>query len=327
MTLRLLNAQDVCALLPIGRCIDLMRKAMLLVARKETLQPIRSSLWHPNGRGLLSIMPGYTADPKCLGIKVVSVFPGNSGTQRGSHQGMVLLFDPEHGAPVAIVDGRAITAIRTATATAVATDVLARSDVVTLAILGCGEQARSHLQALLVVRSFGRILVWGRNPARAEQFCAWAATRTDATVKAVASARVAIDEGDVICTTTAAEDPIVEGRWLRSGQHLNAVGSSIPATAEIDVEAVKRCRVFVDFKDSALELAGEFRRARTAGVVGDEHLLGSIGDVLAGHVPGRTSERDITLFKSLGMICEDLVATDFVLREAERLGIGTLVEW
>jgi ornithine cyclodeaminase/alanine dehydrogenase-like protein (mu-crystallin family) len=327
MTLRLLNAQDVYALLPIWRCIDLMRNAMLLVARKQTLQPIRSTLWHPNRQGLLSMMPGYTADPKWLGIKVVSVFPGNSGTERGSHQGVVLLFDPEHGAPVAIADGRAITAIRTAAATAVATDVLARSDVLTLAILGCGEQARSHLQALLVVRSFVRILVWGRNLGKAEQFCEWAATQTGSTVKAVTSARLAIDEADVICTTTAATDPIIEGTWLRSGQHLNVVGSSIPTTAEIDVEAVRRCRVFVDFKDSALELAGEFRRARTAGVVGDEHLLGSIGDVLAGHVPGRTSERDITLFKSLGMVCEDLVATDFVLRESERLGIGTLVEW
>jgi ornithine cyclodeaminase/alanine dehydrogenase-like protein (mu-crystallin family) len=327
MKLRVLNAQDVRALLPMEHCIDLMRKAMRLVAEERTLQPIRSSLWHPKGQGLLSMMPGYTADPQWLGIKVVSVFPENFGTDRGSHQGLVLLFDPENGSPVAIVDGQEITAIRTAAATAVATDVLAPSNVSTLAILGYGEQAHAHLQSLLLIRPFERILVWGRDFAKAQQFCEEAGTGARPSIAAVASARAAIEEADVICTTTAAGEPILDGQWLHSGQHLNVVGSSIPTTAEIDVEAVTRCRFFVDFKESALELAGDFRRARAAGAVGEEHILGSIGAVLAGRVIGRISDQDITLFKSLGMVCEDLVATDFVLRESERLGIGTLVEW
>jgi ornithine cyclodeaminase len=327
MKLRLLNAQDVRSLLPMGRCVDLMRHAMLLVAHEKALQPIRSSLWHPNGTGLLSMMPGYTADPHWLGIKVVSVFPENFGTERGSHQGMVLLFEPEHGSPVAVVDGREITAIRTAAATAVATDVLARSNAASLAILGYGEQAYTHLQSLLLVRPFERILVWGRDFAKAQQFCERAAPPIRSRVEAVRSVREAIDEADVICTTTAAAEPILEGQWLRSGQHLNVVGSSIPTTAEIDFDAVARCRLFVDYKDSALELAGDFRRAREAGAVGEDHILGSIGDVLAGRIVGRTSDQDVTLFKSLGMICEDLVATDFVLRESERRGVGTLVEW
>jgi ornithine cyclodeaminase len=309
------------------RCIDLMRKAMLLVAKEQTLQPIRSSLQHPNGKGLLSVMPGYTANPHWLGIKVVSVFPGNFGTEWGSHQGIVLLFEPEHGSPVAIADGREITAIRTAAATAVATDVLARSNASSLAILGYGEQARMHLDALLVVRPFERIVVWGRDFAKADHFCECAATQVRCSVEPARSARAAIDEADVICTTTAAAEAILEGKWLHSGQHLNVVGSSIPTTAEIDIEAVTRSRLFVDFKDSALELAGDFRRARDAGAVGEDHILGSIGDVLAGQAVGRTSDHDITLFKSLGMICEDLVATDFVLRESKRLCVGTLVEW
>jgi ornithine cyclodeaminase/alanine dehydrogenase-like protein (mu-crystallin family) len=327
MKLRLLNAQHVRQVLPMDRCIDLMRKAMLLVAQERTVQPIRSSLWHPNGKGLLSMMPGYTADPEWLGIKIVTVFPGNFGTERGSHQGMVLLFDPEHGSPVAIVDGREITALRTAAATAVATDVLARSNASTLAILGYGEQAHTHLKSLLLARPFERILVWGRDFAKAEQFCQWAIRQTPARLEAVPTTRAAVDEADVICTTTAAAEPILEGKWLHPGQHLNVVGSSIPTTAEIDVEAVARCRLFVDFKDSALELAGDFRRARDAGLVGEEHILGSIGDVLAGKVAGRTSGQDITLFKSLGMVCEDLVATDFVLHESQRLGVGSLIDW
>jgi ornithine cyclodeaminase len=327
MKLKLLNAQNVRQLLPMDRCIDLMRQAMLLVAHLQTVQPIRSSLWHPNGKGLLSMMPGYTASPEWLGIKVVTVFPANFGTEKGSHQGMVLLFDPEDGSPVAIVDGREITAIRTAAATAVATDVLARSNASSLAILGYGEQAHTHLKSLLLARPFERILIWGRDLAKAEQFGHWVADQAHARIEVVFTAQSAVDAADVICTTTAAAEPIIEGKWLRPGQHLNVVGSSIPTTTEIDVEAVARCRLFVDFKDSALKLAGDFRRAQEAGAVGEEHILGSIGDVLAGKVAGRTSAHDITLFKSLGMVCEDLVATDHVLHESQRLGVGTVIDW
>jgi len=327
MTLRILNARDLRALLPMHRCIALMRTAMRLVSEERTRQPIRTALWHPSGRGLLGMMPGYTAEPHWLGIKVVSVFPQNCGTERGSHQGMVLLFDPDNGSPVAIVDGREITAIRTAAATAVATDLLARSSASTLGILGYGEQASRHVESLILVRRFGRILVWGRDSRKAEKFCEWAASLTKCRLEPIGSAQAVVEQADVICTATSAAAPILEGDWLRPGQHLNAIGSSIPTTAEIDVETVRRCRLFVDFKDSALELAGEFRRARDAGVVDDNHILGSIGDLLLGRVSGRISDEDLTLFKSLGMISEDLVATDFVLREAERRGAGTLIEW
>jgi ornithine cyclodeaminase/alanine dehydrogenase-like protein (mu-crystallin family) len=327
MKVRMLNAETVQRLLPMARCIELMREAMLLVARKQTLQPIRSSLWAPDGKGLLSFMPGYTADPRWLGIKVVSVFPDNFGSDRGSHQGAVLLFEPEHGSLVAIADGREITAIRTAAATAVATDVLARPNAATLAILGYGEQARVHVQSLAHVRPIRRVLVWGRNLTSAEQFCQWAAARVEAPVEAVAEARRAVAEADIICTTTAAPEPILEGKWLRPGQHLNVVGSSIPTTAEIDTEAVARCRVFVDFRESALQLAGELRRAIQAGAVTENHILGNVGEILAGQIGGRTSDSDLTMFKSLGMVCEDLVAADFILRESERLGVGSFVEW
>jgi ornithine cyclodeaminase len=169
--------------------------------------------------------------------------------------------------------------------------------------------------------------VWGRDPEKARQFCERAAPLIRPDIEAVGSVQAAVEQADVICTTTAASEPLLQGRWLRSGQHLNVVGSSIPSTSEIDVEAVTRCRFFVDFKESALELAGDFRRAREAGAVGEDHLRGSIGEVLDGRTAGRTSKQDITLFKSLGMICEDLVAADYVLRESERRGVGTLADW
>jgi ornithine cyclodeaminase/alanine dehydrogenase-like protein (mu-crystallin family) len=327
MKVRMLNAEAVRQLLPMDRCVELMREAMLLVAREQTIQPIRTSLWLPDRKGLLSFMPGYTADPRWLGIKVVSVFPGNFGSELGSHQGVVLLFEPEHGSLAAIADGREITAIRTAAATAVATDALAKKQSATLAILGYGEQAREHVKSLPLVRTVTRILVWGRDLAKAELFCEWAASQTSARVEAVREARWAVSEADIVCTTTAAQEPILEGSWLRPGQHLNVVGSSIPTTAEVDVEAVVRSRVFVDYKQSALQLAGELRRAMETGTVGEDHILGAVGEVLAGRIVGRSSDSDITLFKSLGMVCEDLVAADFILRESERRGIGSFVEW
>lgn len=327
MKIRLINASLVRSLLPMDRCIELMRGAMSLVATDQAIQPIRQAVFHPARRGLMSMMPGYTADPDRLGIKVISVFPGNFGTGVGSHQGIVLLFETERGSPVAIIDGREITAIRTAAATAVATDALARRSVGTLALFGYGEQAHTHLDAVPRVRRFERVLVWGRDPARARAFCEAAARHGAANVQAAATPEEAAVAADVICTTTAAAEPYFKAEWLRPGQHLNVVGSSIPTTAEIDVETVARCRFFVDFRDSALALAGDFRRAREAGRVTDDHILGSIGDVLTGKVAGRTSDQDLTLFKSLGMVAEDLVSADYILREAERRGVGELVEW
>jgi ornithine cyclodeaminase/alanine dehydrogenase-like protein (mu-crystallin family) len=327
MQIRVLNAAAVRSLLPVDRCIDLMRTAMSLVATGDAIQPIRQSLFHPDRRGLLSMMPGYTGNPEWIGIKVMSVFPGNFGTAFGSHQGFVHLFETKNGAPRAIMDGREITAIRTAAATAVATDALARRDTPTLAIFGYGEQAHTHLEAVTRVRSFRRALIWGRDFAKAKQFAADQAAHHDVEIVAVATPEEAAVGADVLCTTTAAKEPFFEARWLRPGQHLNVVGSSIPTTSEIDVETVVRSRLFVDFRDSALALAGDLRRAKEAGAVGDDHIVGSIGDVLTGRVPGRTADQDITLFKSLGMVAEDLVSADFILHEAERLGVGQVIDW
>jgi ornithine cyclodeaminase len=309
-----------------ARCIDLMRHAMTLVADGATIQPIRQVLRHPGGQGALSMMPGYTGDPDWLGIKVLTVFPANHGTQLGSHQGMVVLFDTRNGSPTALIDAREITAIRTAAATAVATDALARPDAVSLGIFGYGDQAASHLEALVAVRPFQRIVVWGRDPARAEAFAREQSSRLGVRVDAVTDAEQA-GTSDVVVTVTAAPEPVFFSRWLQPGQHLNAVGSSIPATSEIDEDTVVRTRMFVDFRDSALALAGDFRRARERGLVGDDHIVGTIGDVLRKRFQPRPSGDEVTLFKSLGMICEDLIACDHVLREARRREVGAWIDW
>lgn len=325
--IRLLNADTVRALLPIDRCVAQMRQAMTLVATEGgTIQPIRQALWHPDKRGLMSMMPGYIADPEWLGIKVIAVFPGNFGTDLGSHQGIVALFDASNGAPRAILDGREITAIRTAAATAAATDVLARANARTLGVFGYGEQAHTHLEAIPVVRDIERALVWGRDFGKTRAFCKAEQAHHEFEIVPVARAEE-VAAADILCTTTAATEPFFESRWLRPGHHLNAVGSSIPSTAEIDNETVARCRLYVDFRDSALALAGDFRRAKEAGLVGDDHIVGSIGDVLTGKAAGRRSDEEITLFKSLGMVAEDLVSADYVYREAERTGAGSVVDW
>lgn len=327
LQLRLLNATAVRALLPMSECIALMRRAFEMVSKGETIQPIRQAVRHPDGRGLLGWMPGYMTHPEWLGVKIMSVFPANFGTEFGSHQGMVLMFECQHGAPVAMLDGREITAIRTAAATAAATDVLASASARTLGVLGYGEQAASHIEALLHVRRFESVLVWGRDFSKAHRFVTeMAARHGESRISAVEDARIAA-QCDVVCTTTAAAEPILFADWLRPGQHVNIVGSSIPTTSEVDEATIARGRLFVDFKDSALALAGDLRRAQAIGLVGNDHILGCVGDVMLGKIAARSGPDDITLFKSLGMVSEDLIACDYALAEAIRRGIGQVVEW
>jgi ornithine cyclodeaminase len=326
VSIRLLNAEAVRELLPVERCIPLMREAMVLVAQNKTRQPIRQFMNQPDGRGLLGLMPGHIGKPEWLGIKVITVFPGNFGTEFGSHQGMVLLFDTRNGAPKAIVDAREITAIRTAAATAVATDVLAPKDVRSLALFGYGEQARTHAMALMQVRRFEEIIVWGRDIERARSLIAELQGKLNCSMRAVAQAEQAAG-ADVVCTLTAAAEPFYRAAWLRPGQHLNLVGSGVPSTSEVEPEVVQRSRYFTDYKESALVLAGDFIRAKQAGLVDDDHILGSIGDVLEGKIAGRKGASDITVFKSLGMVAEDLISADFVQAEAERRGLGQVIDW
>lgn len=319
---RIIGAELVHQLLPYDECIGLMRRAFLAEAEGRTLQPIRQAMLMPSGKGLLSMMPGVVSEPDWLGIKVMTVFPGNFGTELGSHQGPILLFDPDNGRLLAMIDGREVTAIRTAGASAAATDALANPDAASLGVFGYGEQAHTHVAAIRAVRPIREVLVWGRDPKRAQAFAAGLGegVRAVTTPEEAASA-------DILCLTTAAREPYFEGRWLRPGQHVNVVGSSIPTTSEIDHETLVRSRVFVDFRDSALALGGDLRRALEAGAITEEHILGSVGAVIAGSCAGRQSEGDITLFKSLGMVAEDLIACDHILRAAEAEGVGVIANF
>ena len=304
-----------------------MRAALTTFARGDAVLPLRSLVRLPGGAGLLGLMPGYLGEPRSFGLKVVSVMPGNHGTPYDSHQGVVMLFGLAHGEPLAILDATAITAIRTAAASAAATDALAREDAGDLALLGSGTQGRSHLEAMRVVRKLRRVRVWSRTRANAERFAREEAGPLGFPIEVAASAEEAVRGADLICTTTAAREPVLRGDWLAPGAHVNAVGSCFAAGRELDTEAVRRARFFTDCRESCLNEAGDFLLPRKEGAITDAHLLGELGEVLLGKVPGRVSRDDVTIYESLGIALEDLASAHEIHRRALASGAGTWLDW
>jgi ornithine cyclodeaminase len=324
--MRILTASDVARLLPHSRCIPAMREVMRLTSEREVVLPLRQFMNVPGTAGKLGLMPGYVARPAGFGVKIVSKFPRPPGAAHGSHVGAVLLFDAAEGLPLALLDGGMLTAIRTASTTAMATDVLARPDASSLLLVGCGEEAEHHLAALREVRAFERIAAWGRDAARAAAFAARMTRRHGRPVEAVVDLAAAVARADVICTVTSAATPVLHGQWLQPGQHVNLVGSAIPTTAEADSEVVRRSRFFVDYREAAMAAAGELLEAIRSGVVGAGHLRAEIGEVLLGRAPGRESASDITLYKSLGVTSQDLAAAQIVYAAALEQGVGLDVD-
>lgn len=322
----IVDHRQVRELLPMAECIDAMAAALAGYSGGEVVQPLRSLVRQPDRRGLLGLMPAYVGGLDAPGIKVVTVFPGNHGSRFDSHQGVVLLFEGRHGSLRAVIDAGEVTAIRTAAASGAATRVLAREDATELAILGSGVQARTHLEAMAAVRPIRRARVWSRSAGNARRFADAYAERYEFSVEAVADARSAVEGADIVCTTTAAAEPVLEGAWLAPGAHVNAVGACFPTARELDAAAVARARLFVDARESALQEAGDFLLARAEGAVGDDHIAGEIGEVVRGTVPGRRSAEEITLFESLGVAVEDVVAADLIYRNATANGGGTWLE-
>ncbi len=322
MTCLFISASEVRRLLPMQSCIDLMADALVTLARGDAINPLRHAIRLPHGTGILGLMPGHMSEPHTFGLKVVSVFPGNEGTEYDSHQGAVLLFETEHGSPVAVVDASSITAIRTAATSGVATRLLAREDAATLAILGSGVQARVHLDAMVAVRPIREARVYSRNAARREDCAREASAALGIPVTAVGSARLAVEGADIICTTTSSKDPVLMGDWLEPGCHVNAVGSSVRHARELDTAAVLKSRLFVDRVESTVNEAGDFLFPKEEGALDESHIVGEIGDVLLGKLAGRQSRDAITLFKSLGLAVEDLAAAHFVYSRAVETGSG-----
>ncbi len=305
------GAEVVRELLDYEGCIAAVRDAMTSFSRDGTPQPLRSIVEIEHDK-LFGMMPGMLSAPGGFGAKMLSVFEDPADPGRAEHRGVVVLFSRDTGETKCIADAGEITKIRTAAASAVATDALARPDASRLFVLGCGAQAATHIQAIARVRKLGDVAVWGRRFDRAQEFASCMARETGLPVKAVREARSAAEAADIICTVTGSPTPVLLGDWVRPGTHVNAVGSSRPGPVEIDHALVVKSRYVADSRRSALAAASEFLAARDAGLVRDEHIVAEIGEVLLGRVPGRTSADEITLYKSLGHIVQDLAAVEHV---------------
>jgi len=310
--MRFIDAAEVRANLTYDAAIPAVRAAMIALSAGETRQLLRSILHFEDGR-MLGVMPGALGEAAAFGAKVLSVFPKNFEVGRPSHQGVVMLFDPVTGELACIADAREITAVRTAAASAVATDALARPDARRLALLGYGEQAQTHLKAIGKVRRLETVTVWGRSPERAQAFAERLRAEAGVAVEVATSAQAAVAQADIVCTVTPAAEPILKGAWLAPGAHVNLVGSSFAGPAEVDSDLVVRSRFIADHREGVLEQGAEFLIAKAAGLVGDEHVAGEIGEVLSGKIPGRQSPDQITVYKSLGHIVQDLVSVQALL--------------
>ncbi len=326
MKVLIANQEQVRALLPMSECIDVMEAALKMLARGETLLPLRTHMWLPNGRDLMGLMPGYLQGARAMGVKIIAAFPSNEGTEYDSHQGVVLLFDGEHGLLRAIVDATAITAIRTAAVSGAATRLLARPEAGDLAIIGAGTQATSHLAAMHIVRNLRRVRVFSVPMEGAHKFAERESKRHGLTVEVMPTAQEAVTGADLICTVTPSPEPVVKGEWLSPGAHINAVGAFTPKTRELDTAAVVRSRLYVDRREATLKEAGEFLIPKGEGVIDESHIVGEVGEALLGKVSGRGSADEITLFKSLGVAIEDIAAADHVFKKAQAAGSGTWVE-
>lgn len=327
MKVLFVNEAGVERLLTMDRCIPAMRGALTALSRGDLVMPLRNLVRLPDGSGLLGMMPGYLGEPRSFGLKVVTVMPGNHGTGYGSHQGVVMLFGVEHGEPLAILDASAITAIRTAAASAVATDVLARQDAGDLALIGSGTQARTHLAAMNAVRPLRRVRIWSRSRANAERFARDQSGATTVRIEVMPTGEEAVRGADLVCTTTGSKQPVLEGDWLAPGAHVNAVGSCFPASRELDGAAMRRARLYTDCRESCEKEAGDYLLARDEGSIEGKHLLGELGEVILGRVPGRTAPDEITLYESLGVAVEDLAAAHAIHRRAQETGEGNWLEW
>jgi ornithine cyclodeaminase len=314
MTIAFFDAAQVEELLDYPGCIDAMRRAMIALSSGERPQPLRQIF--PAGKdGVFGTMPGELAALSTFGAKLVSVFNDPEKPGRTRHQGVVIAYDGETGAVSCIADAEPITKIRTACATAVATDALARADAEVLAIFGTGLQAESHLHAVPLVRPFREILLWGQSPERTEELADRMSNELGREITPVASAQEAA-RADVICTVTSSREPVLLSEWVKPGTHINLVGSSILGPVEVDTPLVARARYIADYRPGVLAQGAELAVARDAGIVDDSHVVAEIGEVLAGRVEGRQDDDQVTIYKSLGHVVQDLASAAYLRAKA-----------
>jgi ornithine cyclodeaminase/alanine dehydrogenase-like protein (mu-crystallin family) len=316
----ILGHDDVESLLTMPECIAAMEEALAALARGEVHNPLRQIVRGEGAPGILGLMPAWRGGAQpAYGLKEVCVFPGNPARGLDTHLGAVLLHSGETGELLAVMNASAITAIRTAAVSAVATRLLARDDAHVLAIVGAGVQARAHLRAIPLVRDVTEARLCSRTRAKAEAI---------AGVTVVDSVEECVRDADIIVTATSSREPIVRRESVKAGAHINAVGSSIAAARELDSATVAAASLFVDRRESTVNESGDYLFAlREGAIAGPEHIRAELGEILTGRAKGRTSSDELTLFKSLGLAVEDLAAAQFLFAKASSSGVGHWVDF
>ena len=318
----IVNQAEVRRLLPVRDCIDVMARAFAGLARGEATMPLRQILWLPEKAGALGLMPAHLSGLGAVGLKAVTFFPRNEGTDIDSHQGAVLLFETGRGRLLAVLDATSLTAVRTAAVSGLATRILAKEDAGDLAMIGSGVEARTHLEAMLAVRRLRRVRVASLSMARARAYAERESGRHGVPIEACATVEEAVRGADIVCTVTSAKEPVVRGEWLSPGAHVNAVGSSVPKARELDSETVARSRFFADHAPSALAEAGDFLIPLENGEIEPSHLLGDLGQLVTGQITGRTGPSDVTVFKSVGLAIEDVAGAHHIYTRARAMNAG-----
>ncbi len=308
MNVPVLDSDTVFRTLPMPACIDLMAATQAAVSRGDIELPLRSMLTVADGTGYFGVMPGEIGADEVFGAKLVTLFPDNPSRGIPTVQGYILLFNRADGTPLALVEAASVTALRTAAASAAATRVLAREDASTLAVLGCGVLAATHLEAMLAIRPVRDVRIWGRDLEKATAFAERHANEGGARVQAVADPAEAVADAHLVCTVTGSHTPILRGDWLSPGAHVNLVGAHNPATREADGVVLERARVYTEITEFALAEAGDLLLAVEEGHFTLDDIVGEIGQAIDGNVPGRTDDSEITVYKSLGNPAQDLAA-------------------
>ena len=307
------------------QCIEIMDSAMRAVSSGSVSIPPRTFVPLTERDDHLLLMPGSAAELPAYGAKIISLHPGNNARKLPVIQGFVALFDSETGTPVAIMDGATITAIRTAAASGLATRVLARESASSHGVLGVGVQAETHIEAIACVCDISVVRVWGRDIGKARNFAHDQSQRFGFDVIAVESAAEAVG-CDIVSAVTGATDPVLEGAWLSPGAHVNLVGGHTPTAREADSDAIARSSVYVDLLESARAEAGDILIPVAEGRIGWRDVVGEIGQVLAGEIAGRVEDKQITLYKSLGIVAQDLFVANYLFEAATAADAGTTVK-
>jgi ornithine cyclodeaminase len=329
MRLQIISKEEVKSAITMAQAIETVKSAFAQLSKGHARVPVRTQLGVPFHDGVALFMPAYLEDTDELGMKMVSVFSGNIEQGLPIINALVALIDPVTGLPLAILDGTYLTALRTGAASGAATELLARPDAETVAILGTGVQGRTQLQAVSTVRSIERVLVFDTREGAAEAFRAEmgeAGPPIPRRIEVASTAKEAITEADILCTATTSSTPVFSDSDVKPGCHINAIGSFTPQMQELPEETVSRALLVVDSREAAWAEAGDLIIARKRGLITEASIHAEIGEIVAGTKPGRTSSDQVTLFKSVGNAVQDVSVGARILEEAKKKGLGTMVE-